>query len=293
MMVLIFMHLTSCILLYNISAIRAKYTQRRNIMKNKKTALITGASSGIGYELAEVFASHGIELVLCARSSERLEQARKDISGKYGIAARVITADLADPASPQNIYNEIVKNNIEIDVLVNNAGTQVYGHFKESDPEALAGMINVNLVSLTSLTGLFLPRMVKAGWGRVLNLGSTGSFVSGPLNAVYCATKAYVLSFSDAVGEELKGTGVKVTCLCPGATATGFAKSAGITGTRIFQSGAMKAEKVAMAGYHAMMKGQRIKIPGLGNKLMVLAVRFTPRAVIAPLSRYLMSIPLK
>ena len=137
-------------------------------MKNKKTALITGASGGIGYELAGVFAWHGIELVLCARSSERLEQARKEISGKYGIAARVITADLADPASPQNIYNELVKNNIETDILVNNAGTQFYGPFNLSDPEAVAGMINVNLVSLTSLTRLFLPRMVKAGWGRSL-----------------------------------------------------------------------------------------------------------------------------
>lgn len=257
----------------------------------EKTTLITGASSGIGLELARVFARNRHDLVLVARSRERLEQLAGELREQHGVDARVIVKDLSVPASPQEIFDELQRDGVQVEVLVNNAGIQEYGPFLETDLQKELQLIQVNLTSLTHLTKLFLPGMVERGHGRIMNLGSTGSFVPGPLNAVYCATKAYVLSFSEAIAEELVGTGVDVTALCPGATATEFAQRAGIEDVRLFRDDTMNAVDVAEIGYRALMKGRRVVVTGLQNQLMVFSIRFAPRSMVAAISKRLMSRP--
>src|SRR5512145_187300 len=181
----------------------------------KKTALITGASTGIGYELSNLFAHDGYDLVLVARNKPKLEQMAREFQQTYGSSVTVLAKDLSTPTAADEIFAEL--QSVAIDVLINNAGAGVHGLFSETDLAQEMQIIHLNLVSLTRLTKLFLTGMLVRGQGRILNVGSTGSFVPGPLNAVYCATKAYVLSFSDALAEELSGTGISVTALCPGA----------------------------------------------------------------------------
>jgi short-subunit dehydrogenase len=191
----------------------------------------------------------------------------------------VVPQDLAVEGAAQEILNKVEQKSIVIDILVNNAGFDVYGNFHETDMEKELQMIQVNLVALTELCKLLLGGMRKRGYGRILNLGSTGSFVPTPLNAVYSATKAYVLSFSEALAEELQGSGVTVTVLCPGATRTEFQQRAGITGVRLLRFGVMEAEAVAEIGYWAVMTGKRVVVPGLFNKVQVLCARLLPRSV--------------
>lgn len=259
--------------------------------KNRQTALITGASSGIGYELTKHFAKEGCNLVLVARNKQTLDKIAEDLEDEFGISASVIPSDLSSPISPDEIIAELMKMSIQVDILVNNAGFNEYGPFHKTDLQKELQMIQVNLVSLTHLTKLFLPGMLEQGFGKILNVGSTGSFVPGPLNAVYCATKAYVLSFSEAIAEELKGTGVTVTVLCPGSTDTNFAKKADIENVLIFKSKLllMDAETVAKIGYNALMKNKRVSIAGFLNKIQIFSVRFTPRSIVAKLSKYFMS----
>jgi short-subunit dehydrogenase len=237
-----------------------------------KATLVTGASSGIGRELARLFARDGHHLVLVARNRQKLEELARELETQHGVETKVIVKDLADPASPEEIVDQLRGEGIQVENLINNAGTQVYGLFAETELDRQLAMIQVNMTSLTHLTGLLLPGMVERGRGRILNLGSIGSFAPGPLNAVYCAAKAYVLSFSEATAAELSGTGVTVTALCPGATDTAFAPRHGLEDVRLFRN-MMSADRVARIGYRALMKGRHVVVTGLGNQLQVLGFK--------------------
>lgn len=250
------------------------------------TALITGGSVGIGLELAKQFAHHGHNLVLTARHRDTLEAVAGSIEGKYGVKVTVIPDDLTDPDAPQRLHDAIVAENIDIDFLVNNAGFGLGGEFAETDGTRELEMIQVNITALTHLTKLFLPAMIKRNSGRIMNVASTAAFQPGPLMSVYYASKAYVLSFSQALDEELRNTNVRVTCLCPGATATNFAETAMVGDTNLLAKyGVGKAEDVASYGYAAMMRGERVAVVGLRNKVMVQAERFAPRNLVTRLAR--------
>ena len=251
----------------------------------KKTALITGGSTGIGLELAKQFAAHGHDLVLAARNAEHLDAAAGQIEGKYGVAVRTIPIDLADADSPQRLFDALNGDHVEIEYLVNNAGFGLGGEFADTDIDRELDMIQVNCSSLVHLTKLFLPPMLKRKSGRILNVASTAAFQAGPGHAIYYASKAFVLSFSEAIAEELHRTGIKVTALCPGPTASNFAERAGTNKSRLFrQAKVATAEEVARFGYAAMMKGTRVAIPGMQNKLMVQAERFVPRILVNKLA---------
>jgi short-subunit dehydrogenase len=249
------------------------------------TALITGASSGIGLELARIFAANRHDVVLVARSEGKLRELARECEQK-GSRAHVVTADLAAPGGAKSIVDAVAALNIPIDVLVNNAGFGVYGRFADTSLEKEVESIQVNVVALTELTKRFLPAMLARGSGRILNVASTAGFLPGPLMAVYYATKAYVISFSEAIANELAGTGVTVTVLCPGPTATGFQAAAQLETSRIV-SLLRKAtpRSVAEAGYEAMMAGTVVAVPGVSNKISALAPRLFPRAVIRKVVR--------
>jgi short-subunit dehydrogenase len=233
-----------------------------------ETALITGASSGIGRELARLFARDGDRLVLVARSRERLEELARELeTASAGVT--VLVKDLCDARAPEEIAAALGEQGIEVDVLVNNAGAQVYGAFAGADLPRLLEMLQVNVTAVTHLTHLLLPGMLARGRGRILNVGSTGSFTPGPYNAVYCATKAYVLSFSEALAAELDGSGVTVTTLCPGATDTAFVSRYGMQNVRLFRK-MMQPAEVARTGYAALRRGQRVVVAGAGNAFQVL-----------------------
>lgn len=255
----------------------------------KTTALITGASSGIGYELSKLFAQNGHDLVLVARNQAKLNQLAVLLIEQYGIQVKVIAVDLSTPSAPDEIFSELERDSIRVDILVNNAGTQVYGLFAKNDLTKELQMIQINLTTLTQLTKLFLPGMIERQNGKILNIGSTGSFAPGVYNAVYCATKAYVLSFSEAIAEEIEGTGVTVTCLCPGATQTDFISKAGMDNVNLFQSQVMDAATVAKIGYEGLMKEKRVVVAGLANKLTVFSIRFAPRWFVTKSSKRMMA----
>jgi short-subunit dehydrogenase len=247
----------------------------------RQTALITGASGGIGLELARLFAAGGYDLVLVARSADRLEEIAGELRSRHGITARVLAKDLAVPGSPEEVFQELEAAGVVVDVLVNNAGFATYGPFAEIDLGRELEELQLNVVTLTHLTKRLLPGMLARRRGGVLNLASTAGFQPGPLMAVYYASKAYVISFSEALAEELSGTGVTVSALCPGPTATGFQRRAGLEGSKLF-SGAVQvadAAAVARAGYEGFLAGKRIVIPGLLNKVGVQSIRLSPRSL--------------
>ncbi len=255
-------------------------------LDGKKTALITGASSGIGYELAKLFARDGYNLVLVARSEKKLIQIAKEFTDKSDIKIKIITKDLSIPTTPEEIFTNLQQSGIKVDMLVNNAGFGTYGFFHETDLNAELEMLQVNMVSLTHLTKLFLKDMVKQGYGKILNVSSGAAFLPGPLMAVYYATKAYVLSFSEAISNELEGTGVTVTVLCPGATASGFQQRAAMEESKLISGQKiMDAETVAKIGYDGLMSNKTVVIPGLKNKLLAEAIRFIPRKTLLKISR--------
>lgn len=249
------------------------------------TALITGASSGIGLELAREFARHQHDLILVARSQEELEKLAGELQTQHGITCRVIRADLTIPAAPRAIADEVAARNLTVDYLVNNAGYGNRGLFHETPYDIDLNMVQINVGALTALSKLFLPGMVKRRHGGILNIASTAAFLPGPLMAVYYATKAYVRSFSEALANEAKPYGVTVTALCPGPTTTGFGTRAGAEGTRLF-SNTMSAETVARQGYRAFMRGQRIFVPGWRNKVSTTIIGVLPRALTAKLARW-------
>lgn len=227
---------------------------------NRKTALITGASSGIGYELAYLFARDGHNLILTARSRDKLDALSAKLEEHFGISSLVIDEDLSHPQAPKEIHKEACRAGFSVDFLVNNAGFGLHGLFSETDRHEELDMIQVNIAALTHLTKLFLPDMLEKGEGRILNVGSIASFQPNPLMAVYAASKAYVLSFSEALANELEGTGITVTALCPGPTKTEFEERASMQGHREFQK-AKTPEEVALYGYQQMMEGAVIAIP--------------------------------
>ena len=252
------------------------------------TALVTGASGGIGWELVKLFAEDRCDLVLVARNRKKLEQLGRDLHAAFGVAVRVIAKDLANAKAPAEIAQELSAAGVHVDMLVNDAGFGVYGPFAETDGAKELEMLQVNVMALTHLTKLFLPPMLERRSGRVLNVASTAAFQPGPLMAVYYATKAYVLSFSEALANEVSGSGVTVTALCPGPTDTEFQKEAGLERTRLFTNPFVSdARSVARAGYAGMFSGKRIVIPGLANQLLVEAVRFTPRRLVTAIARSL------
>jgi uncharacterized protein len=251
-----------------------------------ETALITGASGGIGEALARLLAAGGADVVLVARSVGKLTALAEELSRGHGVRATVVSEDLSAADAAQRIARRLTEQNIAVDMLVNNAGFATYGPFIETSADEEAQLLQVNIVALTALTKQFLPAMVRRGRGRVLNVASTAAFQPGPLMAVYYASKAYVLSFSEALSNETEGTGVTVTCLCPGLTRTGFQARAQMHESKLFSTlNVMSAQDVARAGYDGMMAGRAIVIPGLSNKIGVQAIRFAPRALVRRLVR--------
>ncbi len=246
----------------------------------RKTALITGASVGLGRELARLFAEDGHDVVLVARRRDKLDELAAALAQAHGVKAVVLPADLADPAAPQRLHDEVAAAGLEIDVLVNNAGFATHGAFISLDERRELELIEVNVKALVHLTRLFLPGMVARKRGRVLNIGSTAGFVPGPFMATYYASKAFVISFSEALAYELKGTGVTVTVSCPGATATEFATVAGTEKSALFKSGVADAPSVARHAYRALQAGRVVAIPGARNKLLIQSLRVSPRAAI-------------
>jgi short-subunit dehydrogenase len=248
------------------------------------TTLLTGASGGIGYELAKLFARDHHNLVLVARSADKLAQVANELQ-VYGVTIKTIAVDLATPLAPRFLFDQL--QDTPIDILINNAGFGAHGEFARMSEQEILGQIHLNITALTELTRLFLPAMVQRRSGRIMNVASTAAFQPGPLMAVYYATKAYVLSFSEAIANELRGSGVTVTCFCPGATHTGFAQRAGTENSRLFkQVGAMSAEKVARDGYRALMAGRTVAISGAHNWVVAQSVRFAPRKMVTALSRW-------
>ncbi len=243
-------------------------------------ALVTGPSRGIGLEVARQLAAGGTSLVLVARSGDRLRELARELEEAHGIRARVGVADLTDATAPDRLHRSLEAEGIRPRVLVNNAGFGDFGLFHEAPTERLIDVVRLNAVAVTHLTRLFLPGMVEAGRGRVLNVASTAAFQPGPLMAVYYATKAYVLSLSEALAEEVRGTGVTVTCLCPGPTRTGFQSEADMEDSGLLRLGLMDAGDVARLGLRAMRRGRRIVVPGVMNRLGTIVVRLLPRSVV-------------
>ena len=245
---------------------------------SSETVLVTGASSGIGAELARAFAKRGSSLWLTARSQDKLEALAAELRQKYTVQVRVVLSDLARAEGAAQLVRALAEEHVEVDVLVNNAGYAGYGAFTRSDWTHEAGMLQLNMVTLTELTKRLLPPMVARGRGGVLNVASTAAFQPGPLMAVYYATKAYVLSFSEALAEEVRGSGVVVTALCPGPTESGFQARASMEASKLVKGKRlMDAASVAEAGYEGFRRGATVVVPGLQNRLLVQSVRFTPR----------------
>jgi len=245
-----------------------------------ENVLITGASSGIGLELARLFAAAGSDLVLVARREDTLGELADELRANHDIIVRVLPADLSQPAAAVAIYEVLSGTGIDIDILVNNAGFGARGTVAELSIARQLQMMQVNMTTLVELTRRLLPGMMQRGWGGVLNVASTAAFQPGPYMAVYYASKAFVLSFSEALAGELSETAINVTCLAPGPVATGFGAVAGVEDTVLFKVGVLEASKVAWAGYRGLRRGKTLVVPGLRNKLTTFAVRFVPRSLL-------------
>jgi short-subunit dehydrogenase len=252
-----------------------------------QTALITGASGGIGYELARLFAHDHYNLVLVARSADKLDQVAAELQSQFGISVRTIALDLAAASAPTFLFDQLQRDEVAVDILVNNAGFGVFGEFASTTEEEILGQIHLNITALTDLTRLFLSAMLARRSGKIMNVASTAAFQPGPLMAVYYATKAYVLSFSQALANEVARSGVVVNCFCPGATDTDFQKRANLENSRLFKKfRPMTAEAVARDGYRGLMAGRTLVISGLKNWLVAESVRFAPRKLVTSLSRW-------
>jgi uncharacterized protein len=255
----------------------------------RQTALVTGASSGIGLDLAHLLAEHNHNLILVARSRDTLDQLAAELSTKHGITATAIPADLSDPAAPQQLYHELTTRALTVDLLINNAGFGLFGPFAQQDEQRILALLQVNITALTALTRLFLPGMIERNRGRIMNVASTAAFQAGPYMAIYYASKAYVVSFTEAISEELRHTTVTVTALCPGPTRTNFADVANISITNLFNTPfLMSSMAVARYGYNAMMRGQRLAIAGPLNRLTAFSTRLFPRRLVTTISRRLL-----
>ncbi|SRR5579885_1643738 len=255
-----------------------------------QTALVTGASMGIGVDLAECFARDGYDLILAARNESALNDVAKRLAGKYKIQAAAIAIDLGVPGAGSKLAGDIRARGLNVDVLVNNAGYGIAGAFDGSNEAEQLGMIDLNIRALVELTHEFWPAMLKNKRGGVLNVASTAAFQPGPLMAVYYASKAFVLSFSEALWKEAEGTGVHVSCLCPGPTVSAFRERAGTDKTRLSAAGTpMPSAPVARMGYRGFQRNKRVVITGLRNRVMARSVAFTPRKIILNIVKHLQS----
>lgn len=259
-----------------------------------KTALITGASSGLGKEFAKIHAAKGGDLVLVARSEDKLNELKKELEEQYKISVKVIVKDLTEPNAPKEIYEQLKTDKISVQYLINNAGFGGIGKFSERDLQSDLSMINLNIVALTALTHYFLQDFVKNNDGKILNISSTASLIPGPLQAVYYATKAYVTSFSDALAEELHDSNITVTSLLPGPTETQFGRISGMDKTPAFYKTA-SAKDVAQAGYKGMLNGKLNVIAGVPFPMRVmLALRaFIPKRLVLKQVRLLQEVKTK
>ena len=256
------------------------FTHPKKSKSNRhRTVLITGASEGIGYELARLMAAEGWNLILTARREKLLKGLADDLTDKYDIVAHVIPLDLSQAKAPDELYRKTHESGLSIDALINNAGFGMVGDFQEADTERVIAMLQLNIVSLTRLTKLFLPDFLSKGNGWIMNVGSVAGFFSMPLFAVYAASKAYVLLFSEALSTELKGTGITVTCLAPGPTRTGFGLVAGYKRPDRNEPVTMNATTVARLGYEGMMADKRLVITGGINRLLCSFTRLIPRGM--------------
>lgn len=252
----------------------------------RPVALVTGASGGIGLDLCRLLAARGHDLVLVARSEGRLAEIGRELAEKHGARCEVVAADLSRPEGVEAVAEGVKRLGLQVEVLVNNAGFGLWGSFAQTDLGAELEMIQLNVGSLTALTKRFLPGMLDRKRGRILNVASTAAFQPGPLMAVYYATKAYVLSFSEALHNELSGTGVTVTALCPGPTSTNFEAVAKLGDTKLFKvMRPMTSEAVARAGVDALMKGRRLVVPGLLFRFMAWSSSLAPRGLILSVVR--------
>ncbi|AKG24606.1 SDR family NAD(P)-dependent oxidoreductase [Calothrix sp. 336/3] len=258
-----------------------------NPTKNiQQTVLVTGAASGIGYELAYFFAHDGYNLILVDKNGAELPRIADDFQLKFGIKVKTIVKDLSISTSPTEIFTELQQESIRVDILVNNAGFGNHGLFANTDLTTELKMLQVNIVAITHLTKLFVREMVKNGYGKILNVASTAAFQPGPLMAVYFASKAYILSFSEAIANELEGTGVSVTVLCPGPTESPFHQTTGMADTSLVKGKKMMTAKtVAEAGYHSLMRNKTVIVPGLKNKILAEFARVAPRKLVAKIVR--------
>lgn len=252
---------------------------------SRKVALVTGASAGLGEQFAQRFAQDGHDVILVARRAPKLEALAAKLEKEHGVKAHVLPADLSRPEAPQQLFEEVRQRGLEVEFLVNNAGFGSAGPFLEQELGREVEMVEVNCTALLKLTHLFARPMRERGSGRILNVASTAGFQPGPYMATYFATKAFVVSFTEALAHELKSTGVKVTCYCPGATHTEFASRAGNDQSRLFQRpGVAKAPDVVAHAYGAMMKGRVLAVHGLLNWIAMQSLRFSPRSTVRALT---------
>lgn len=254
---------------------------------SRPVALVTGASGGIGAEFARRLARDGYDLVLVARSHAGLEKVAEPLRQECRASVLVLAIDLSHPSGAQRVFDQIAPLISRVEVLINNAGYGLAGEFAAAAETEILGQIQLNIIALTQLTRLILPELQRRGRGRILNVGSTASFQPGPRMAVYFATKAYVLSFSEAIAYEMAGSGVTVTCLCPGPVATNFMWRAQVRTSRLFRSGGMSIDRCVDAGYRALRRGKRLCVPGLFNKLLVFGTRLGPRALVTRIAAWM------
>lgn len=253
-----------------------------------KLALVTGASGGIGYELAKLLAADGYSVLLVARSSERLQQIAEELSKAYRIQATPIVADLSDANAAREIAEVVERLGRPLDVLINNAGVGTYGFFDQQPLDRILGLLQINVTSLTELTRRLLPSMLAEGRGYVMNVASTAAFQPGPLMSIYYASKAYVLHLSEAIAEEVRDKGVIVCAFCPGPTATGFEKNADMENSKLFSGRhVMSAERAAKIGYRGLWDGKAVVIPGFTNRFLAWATRLPPRSWLPKIARKL------
>jgi short-subunit dehydrogenase len=253
----------------------------------RQTALITGATSGIGLELTKVFARHRYDLVLVARTKVTLDSLAKRLEGEYSIKCTTIACDLSKPDAADNIFRPLQQDRRSVDVLINNAGFGSWGKFHETDLTTEMEEIQLNVISLVKLTKLILPEMIKRRSGKILNVASTAGFAPGPFMAIYYATKAFVVSFTEALWEEVRESGVTISVLCPGETATNFQQRAGIEKTNLTRKGfVLDAATVANCGFKGLMRGKVVIIPGTRNKILIFFIRIMPRSIVRSVVRW-------
>lgn len=254
-------------------------------------ALITGATSGIGNGFAHVLARDCINLVITARNETRLQEVKSELEAKYSIKVKIIPSDLSKPEAPSEIFEILKQEGIVLNVLVNNAGFNVYGKFEETDLEEEIKMIHLHIMAVTQMTKLFLRQRSRQGENMILNVSSIAGLVPGPLVSVHFATRAYILSFSQALSNELQGSDVHVTCLCPGPTKSAFFGRAGMSDVRLASDKPIKlmdAHAVAAIGYNALKKRKVIVVPGYRNKILAFMATIAPRALAVKLTRWFM-----